>query len=292
MELQYHSPAGLGRVELLNRTARKMGLPAVASHGIYYQELEQASLQRTITAIRLNRPIRQLNEADTAPPYANFLSPAELSEHFSAYPEALENTLEIADRCQVELPLGVPRFPQLDLPEGAKPIQVLRQKAQQGLIRRFDADPTVQSRLDHELDVIQKCGYEALFLVMEDIVGFARQNGIPIASRGSASSSLVAHCLGITTPNPVRLNLYFERFLNPAAAHTPGYRYRPLLKKAGRGDPIRLQTFWLRTGCDGLHGEPFPTPLSAARSGKSPWIAIGAGERAGQQPAAEVVRVS
>ena len=79
----------------------------------------------------------------------------------------------------------------------------------------------MQSRLEHELEVIGQCGYAPLFLIVEEILNYARQQGVPISSRGSAASSLVAHCLGITIPDPLRLNLYFERFLNPARATPP-----------------------------------------------------------------------
>jgi len=171
--------------------------------------------------MRLNRPVSTLDVADLAPPASHFASPADLESRFAAYPAALDATQEIASRCNLELPLGVARFPRLELPDGQTPIQALRHKAQAGALRIYGPDPAVQSRLEHELAVIEQFGYEALFLVMEEIVGFARQSGIPLASRGSASSSLAAHCLGITTPDPVRLNLYFERFLNPARQTPP-----------------------------------------------------------------------
>jgi DNA polymerase III alpha subunit len=81
--------------------------------------------------------------------------------------------------------------------------------------------PSIQDRLDHELDIISRMGFEPIFLIVEDVLNFARQTGVPFSSRGSAASSLVAHCLGITSPDPLRLNLYFERFLNPARSTPP-----------------------------------------------------------------------
>mgnify|MGYP001188901404 CR=1 FL=1 len=231
VELQLHSATDRECTASLYRLAKKFGLPVVATHDIYYLYPEQADLQRTISAIRLNRPIATLEENDFAPANAHFLTSAEMISRFEAYPEAVASSQEIAQRCTLELPLGRPQFPNIDLPPGLTPIQVLRHRAKEGARRLYA--PTedqiqgrtipdeIQRRLDHELEVIESCGYEALFLVMEQIVSFARQQGIPIASRGSASSSLVAHCLGITTPDPVRLNLYFERFLNPARASLP-----------------------------------------------------------------------
>jgi len=108
------------------------------------------------------------------------------------------------------------------LPQGSSPDQLLRQKAIQGARRLYgEITPELQRRLDHELGAISASGYAVLFLVMEEILGFARQSGIPYSSRGSAASSLVAHCLGLTSPDPIRLNLYFERFLNPARFTPP-----------------------------------------------------------------------
>lgn len=222
-ELQLQAPTDPAWVEPLVALAARLGLPTAATHSIYYLDPAQAALQRVAAAIRLNRPLNTLSTEDLAPPEAFFLPPAELAQRFTAYPQSLANLAEIASRCQMELPLGRPHFPQPDLPPGVTAIQALRRKAQAGAVERYGTKlpPAVQDRLEHELAVIEACGYEALFLVMQEIVAFARRSGIPIASRGSASSSLAAHCLGITTPDPVRLNLYFERFLNPARATPP-----------------------------------------------------------------------
>ena len=242
IELQFHTLRDLHWIEPLSRLAGELRIPTVASHDVYYISPEQASLQRTLTAIRNNRPLKDLPEADLVPSGAYLIDENEMVIRFSDYPEALSATQEVAERCRLELPLGNPHFPQVDLPPGVTTIQELRQKAKNGARELYSLgspvalrsspgihleeeewiiDPTIQSRLDHELEVIEQCGYEALFLVMEEIVRFARLNGIPISSRGSAASSLVAHCLGITSPDPIRLNLYFERFLNPARATPP-----------------------------------------------------------------------
>ncbi len=98
----------------------------------------------------------------------------------------------------------------------------LRQKAEAGAVDIYGGiSPQVRERLDHELEVIARMGFEPIFLIVEEILNFARQTGVPFSSRGSAASSLVAHCLGITSPDPLRLDLYFERFLNPARTTPP-----------------------------------------------------------------------
>ncbi len=155
-------------------------------------------------------------------PGAHFLSQEELEGRFADYPGALAATDEVAGRCRTRLPLGVPRFPDLPLPEGRTAQDELRQRALENAQKLYGViTPPIQARLDHELEVIERSGYAALFLIMQQILEFARKEGIPFSSRGSAASSLVTHCLGITYPDPLRLNLYFERFLNPARATPP-----------------------------------------------------------------------
>jgi DNA polymerase-3 subunit alpha len=221
VQLQLQSAREHSQMDRFAQVAQRMKLPVVAAQSIYYLAPEQSALQRTLAAIRLNVPVEKVDAGLAAPPSSHFAAPAEMSQLFTAYPQALEAAHEIADRCHLELPLGIAQFPKIETPPGLSPIQLLRQKAEIGAERIYGTNPEVRLRLDHELEVIQECGYEALFLVMEEIVDFARQSGIPIASRGSASSSLVAHCLGITTPDPIRLDLFFERFLNPARLTPP-----------------------------------------------------------------------
>jgi len=206
----------------LTGLAHRLGLPVVAAPPVYYLKTEHARLQRTVSAIRLNVPLNHLPEHAVAPPQSVFLNPAELSSRFSAFPAALAATDEIAARCKFDLPLGLAHMPQVPLPPGMSAAQVLRQKAEAGAQRLYGAmTGPVQARLDHELEVIARLGYEPIFLIVEELLAFARRAGIPYSSRGSAASSLVAHCLEITSPDPLRLNLYFERFLNPARSTPP-----------------------------------------------------------------------
>lgn len=230
-EIQMHSPEDAAWVSDLSRIARKQGLPLVATHSIHYLTPKQAALQRLVTAIRLNRSLVSIQPAEVALAEAYFLSEAEMHSRFSRLPsqlaaQALQNTLEVAERCHLELPLGQPHYPALESAGGLSPIQILSQKARAGAGRLYgeqdgELSAAIQSRLEHELGVIERLGYASIFLIMEEILRFARQAGVPFSSRGSAASSLVAHCLGITSPDPLRLNLFFERFLNPARATPP-----------------------------------------------------------------------
>lgn len=206
----------------LSAQARNLGLPTVAAHPVYYQTPEQARLQKTLAAIRLNQTVTTISQISLAPADAWFMPSQMVEERFKDFPEALQATIEIAERCRFDLPLGKSQMPVVPLSEGVAISQHLRDKATAGAIEIYgEITPQIQTRLDHELEVISSMGFEPIFLIVEDILNFARATGVPYSSRGSAASSLVAHCLGITSPDPLRLNLYFERFLNPARVTPP-----------------------------------------------------------------------
>jgi DNA-directed DNA polymerase III PolC len=234
VELQRHTAADQELSTALAGLAAQAGLPVVATHDVHYLQAAEAALQRVVSAIRTIRPLDALSDELAAPPGAYFVSAAEMAARWPDLPAALAATVEIAGRCRVELPVGVPHFPALaesGAPGAAsdQALAVLKAKAIAGARRLYragdgaadDLPPAVVERLEHEFGVIEACGYAALFLIVEDILGYARRQGVPISSRGSAASSLVAHCLGLTSPDPLRLNLYFERFLNPARATPP-----------------------------------------------------------------------
>jgi DNA-directed DNA polymerase III PolC len=206
----------------LTNQARRLGLPLVAVHPVYYLTPDQAALQRTLAAIRLIQPLASLPPEAAAPAGAHFLSALEMETRFRHFPKALAATQEIAERCQFDLPIGVAHMPTVPLPPGQTAAGALRERAEAGARRLYGpVTPEIQARLEHELAVITRMGYEPIFLIVEELLNFARETGVPTSSRGSAASSLVAHCLGITSPDPLRLNLYFERFLNPARTTPP-----------------------------------------------------------------------
>lgn len=212
----------LPKVKPLADLACRLALPIVATNPISAIAPDQASLLKTLNAIRLVQPINRLTPQDYPPSGSHFLTTAEMESRFKDYPEALTSTDEIASRCKFDLPLGIAHMPAVPLPPGQTPAQVLRKRAEAGARRLYHpVTPKIQQRLDYELDIIAKRGFEPVFLIVEELLDFAREKGIPFSSRGSAASSLVAHCIGITSPDPLRLNLYFERFLNPARTSPP-----------------------------------------------------------------------
>lgn len=241
IELQLHTPDDAPIAEQLHSLAQRLDLPVVATHSIHYLSADEAALQRVQAAIRRLKALTTLETEEIAPPQAYFLPAGEMETRFAAYRQGLAASAEIAARCNLELPLGTPHFPEVPLPPGMHAIELLRQKAEAGAKKLYalpevgsqlsvdeslspqasEIFHSVRARLSHELGVIDEMGYAPLFLVMEEIISETRRLGIPYSSRGSAASSLVAHCLGITSPDPIRLNLYFERFLNPARSTPP-----------------------------------------------------------------------
>lgn len=216
---------GLGGSEVSIRSAalaaQEVGLPAVYLPEIRATRPEQAQRLRLLSAIRHNAPVGEMPEVGGPGREVHLPEPWELAR-FRERTEWLRASLEIAERCRVELPLGRPNLPHLEFAAGETPASVLRRKAEEGarkLYGRITAE--IQARLDHELATIAGLGFEPVFLIVEDLIAYAREADIPVSSRGSAASSLVAHCLGITSPDPLELNLYFERFLNPARVTPP-----------------------------------------------------------------------
>jgi len=132
VELQIHTEHDRIIANQLSRLAARLKLPTVATHNVYYLAPEQAGLQRTLAAIRLNRQVGELTSQEIAPPGAHFIDEAEMAERFQDCPRALESTQEITERCRLELPLGVAHFPIIDLGEGETPTIELRRKAQEG----------------------------------------------------------------------------------------------------------------------------------------------------------------
>ncbi len=223
VELQASYEQGASQIGTLHALAKRAGLPEVACGDVHFLLPDEARLHQVLSAIRLNCRLEAVPISERLPAWGcSFINHDQMAARFVDYPQALEATLEITSRCQLELPVGKANYPELDLANDLSAEDLLRQKAQLGAAQIYgELTSQQQARLDHELSVICEYGYASLFLIMEEIIAFARKTGIPTASRGSASSSLVAHCLHITTPDPIRLNLFFERFLNPARATPP-----------------------------------------------------------------------
>lgn len=202
--------------------AAQLNVPLILTPEVFYLDANDANLHRTVCAIRSNLPITKITEAHGYTKSGHFPDTKSLDSVAARYPQTASPTAEITQRCQFQMPFGVVRFPEIPLPSGQTPSQALREKAFQGARRIYKKiTVSIEQRLEYELSIIEGLGYDPIFLIMEELLTFARKQGILFSSRGSAASSLVSHCLGITSPDPLRLSLYFERFLNPARTSPP-----------------------------------------------------------------------
>ncbi len=198
--------------------ARRLGIPYTASGGVYFTAEEDYQVHRLLRAIDLNTTLSRLPRRETAPPQAWLMSPREMARRFPHLPEALENTLLIAEECCFQGEFGRVIFSGFEGLDQNRIQEKLRRKTEEGAMRRYgDLPETVHRRIDYELGIIGEKGFGAVFLVMEDIV---RQAPLT-CGRGSAAASIVSYCLGITHVDPIQYNLYFERFLNPGRTDPP-----------------------------------------------------------------------
>ena len=222
VEIQQHTPTQEVHARRVVEVASQSGIPMVATQSVYYLNQDQAGLQKTLSAMRENCRLNDIQAEDTAPPAAYLTSAKDMITRFQWLPEAIQNTTRVAEMCAWTIPIGEVHFPEIPISPGETITQVLRKKAESGAKKRYKRiTPQIQARLDHELEIIAKRGYEPIFLIVEELLNYARQIGVPFSSRGSAASSLVAYCLEITNPEPLGLNLFFERFLNPARSSPP-----------------------------------------------------------------------
>jgi len=211
--------------------AARFGLGTVAVQPIFCLEPGDRNRLRLLAAIARNKRLDDLapdDLPDGGDPAIDLHWPApdELSTRFAAFPAALEATQQIAASCRPALPDGRPIWPVLDLPDAATPDDALARQAHDGLRARYGAeaiarDEALVQRLDRELSAIATHGFSPLFLLVADVVRFARSRDIPVSTRGSVANSLVAYCAGITTVDPIEHDLLFERFLNPARSSLP-----------------------------------------------------------------------
>ncbi|MDD3643553.1 MAG: DNA polymerase III subunit alpha, partial [Candidatus Krumholzibacteria bacterium] len=266
--------------------ARRLEIPTVAAGGIWFLEPREHFVHRVLTAIRTRTTIGTLPRGEAAERDAFFHDPAEVARVFgggggtpgsdgpsgngASYANSpfsgphghdpIEEAARIAGDCRVDLGLGRRRLPRFPVPPGEEPGGMLRRIALSGLRRRLgDGCPPAEKReamerIDHELSVIERKGLAGYFLICWDIVRFACSRGIRTLGRGSAGNSLVSYALGITHFNPLRHDMFFERFLNPEREHLPDFDLdfgtddrevilRYIFRRYGEGNVAMIGTF-------------------------------------------------
>ncbi|RQD67360.1 MAG: DNA polymerase III subunit alpha [Tindallia sp. MSAO_Bac2] len=224
LEIQDH---GLEEQKIVNqgliRLSRETEIPLVATNDVHYIKKEDAEAHDILLCIQTGK-IQDDEDRMKFPNNHFYLkSPDEMKSIFPELPEALENTLKIAEKCQVELDFDTIHLPEYVPPEGIGLDEYLEKICWEGLYHRYpEPSESIKNRLDHELKTIQQMGYTEYFLIVWDFIRFAREREIPVGpGRGSAAGSLVSYALGITDVDPLKYGLIFERFLNPERVSMP-----------------------------------------------------------------------
>ncbi len=242
LELQQHDlPEDALANEKLIELARRTGLPLVATNDAHYMEKGHAKAHEVLMCIQTNHTLNDPKRMRMNTDQLYFRSQAEMWKLFGHVPEALENTVKIAEMCNVEMEFGNLRLPRFPLPEGFdNPDQYLEHLTWAGSKLRYGENPEqrVIDRIKFELDIIKRMGYAGYFLIVLDFIQFARDKKIPVGpGRGSAAGSIVSYNVGITNIDPIKYNLLFERFLNPERVSMPDIDVD--LSDRGRGEVIR-----------------------------------------------------
>ena len=224
IEIQDH---GIFEQKKLNRDlisiARELNIDIVATNDIHYTLKRDAEYQDVLMCIQMGKTVDDEDRMKMDCDQLYLKSEEEMTELFSYIPEALENTQKIADRCNVEIEFGKFHLPKFEIPNGLTAYEYLKQLVDRGMRERYsNADESVVSRMQYELDTISQMGYVDYFLIVWDFIHYAKSHGIPVGpGRGSAAGSVVAYCLHITDVDPIKYSLIFERFLNPERVSMP-----------------------------------------------------------------------
>lgn len=202
--------------------SKKLGIPIVATNDLHYIKKEDAEAQDCLVCIQTGKTIMEFNRlrmVDTPDLYLK--SPDEMLASFKDLPEAIENSVKIAEKVNIEIPLDIPRFPIFEVPGDKDPIDYLKELTFERGQMRMEMTEERVARLDYELSVIEKKKYGTYFLIVQDFINWSHEQGIITNTRGSAAGSLVLFALGVTNIDSIQYKIPFERFLNPMRPSLP-----------------------------------------------------------------------
>lgn len=209
--------------EGLFQLADELNIGLVATNDAHYLTRKDARIQDVLMSIQMGKTVDDPTRMKFETEEFYIKDADEMAALFPNHPEALANTVKIAERCQVEFEFGKYHLPEFDVPEGYTALQYLQKLCDEGFAVRYPKDDgTVRARLQYEIDMITQMGFVDYFLIVSDFIGYAKRQDIPVGpGRGSAAGSIVSYCLGITDLDPIHYSLYFERFLNPERVSMP-----------------------------------------------------------------------
>ena len=224
-------PNGLPEQVLANQKliemSKKLDIPLVATNDSHYLKKEDAYNHEVLLCIQTGKKMTDEDRMRMGTDEFYVKSPEEMAEYFKNVPEAIENTVKIAEKCNLDFEFGNTKLPNYEVPaEFATHTDYFKKLAKDGLARRYGDNPSdeIKERFEYELSVIEKMGYVDYFLIVWDFINYARTQGIAVGpGRGSGAGSIVAYALGITDINPIKYNLLFERILNPERISMPDF---------------------------------------------------------------------
>jgi DNA polymerase-3 subunit alpha len=227
LELQNHGiDKEIKSHKILSKLSQDLDIPLVATNDNHYAFEEHSESHDILFCCGMGKELSDPNRLRYEPRQFYIKTQDEMHALFKDYPGAIENTRKIAEMCNADISMGsyhLPTFPIPELNGDGDPDKYLRNICINGLKNRYnEITPTIQKRLDYELDVIKKMGFAGYFLITQDFVNYAKTNRIPVGpGRGSAVGSIVSYASGITDLDPIKYNLLFERFLNPDRVSMP-----------------------------------------------------------------------
>lgn len=227
LELQDHGIPEQKRINpSIIRLSQETGIPLVVTNDCHYISREDSKMHHILLCIQTNHTIEDKDGMEFETDQFYYKTEEEMRALFPDHPEAADNTVRIAQRCNVEFEFGKTKLPHFDTPNGQENTAYFREQCYKGLYRHYgeNPDPALIDRLEYELNTIEKMGYVNYYLIVHDFVRYAKEAGIPVGpGRGSGAGSLAAYCIGITGIDPIRYNLLFERFLNPERVSMPDF---------------------------------------------------------------------
>ncbi len=227
LELQNH---GIDEEKHVARQIQKIsaetGIPMAVTNDCHYIKKEDSYLHQILLCIQTNHTIDDPDKMEFTTDEFYFKSEQEMRALFKNYPEAYDNTVKIAESCNVEFEFGKTKLPHFEVPNNQDHFEYFKNMCLEGLHRHYGENPKkeIRQRLEYELSVIREMGYTDYFLIVSDFINYAKSQDIPVGpGRGSGAGSLAAYCIGITGIDPIKYNLIFERFLNPERVSMPDF---------------------------------------------------------------------